>query len=203
MIFDPTATLGSGALEYIIKALDFNSAIDVGCGFGKHSERLKEAGKSVTSIDITGAYRGSIAANYMHHDIPPADLVWVSHCLEHQLNVHDFLKKCRKETNEGGYIVIVVPPAKHPIVGGHLSIWNAGLVMYNLVLAGYDCSNARIKQYGYNIMVVAEAKTFTLPPLRYDYGDIETLQQYLPNRYNTHNFDGNIKELNTGNTVGL
>ena len=49
--------------------------------------------------------------------------------------VYLFLKKVHSLLNEGGYLAIIVPPRKPFIVGGHVTIWNAGLVLYNLILA--------------------------------------------------------------------
>ena len=195
-MFDPELEIGDSALQYVIKTLDFDSVLDIGCGYGRHSRELLKAGKRVTSIDIKSDYREAIVGNYLTTHLPKSDLVWASHILEHQLNVNSFLKKCRNETNEHGYIAIVVPPLKHQIVGGHVTLWNAGLVMYNLVLAGYNCKNVIIKEYGYNILVIAQAEEFKLPALNYDRGDIELIKEYLPDGYNYQGFNGDIKELN-------
>ena len=51
-----------------------------------------------------------------------------------------FLGKIRNVVKEGGLVGIVVPPRKPFITDGHVSLWNAGLVVYHLVLAGFDCS---------------------------------------------------------------
>jgi hypothetical protein len=88
-----------------------------------------------------------------------------------------------------------VPPAKHEIVGGHLSIWNAGLLTYNLVLAGIDCSQIRIKRYGYNISAIVHNRRITLPALRNDSGDLEILKPYLP-AWLRDGVNGDIAEWN-------
>lgn len=186
---------GTEAFNYCINNLEFNSVLDIGCGSGEHSEAFKAAGKQVTSIDIVPTYKDAKAVNIMLYSTDEKfDLIWCSHILEHQLNVNSFVKKCRSLASK--YICVTVPPLKHEIVGGHVTLWNAGLVMYNLVLGGFDCSNAKIKQYGYNISVVAEASSFLLPNLHYDNGDIELISDKLPTGYNYQGFDGNIYELN-------
>ena len=88
-----------------------------------------------------------------------------------------------------------VPPLKHQIVGGHVSLWNAGLLLYRLILAGFDCSNAAVKSYGYNISVVVRRRNIQLPKLIRDSGDIAQLSAYFPKPVN-HGFDGRIDELN-------
>ena len=174
-------------------SLDIKTVLDVGSGLGKHTKFFKSEDKIVTSVDILD--RGyNIVGDYLTTKVKPHDLVWAAHILEHQPNVHTFLKKCRTDCSK--YICITVPPAKPEIVGGHLTTWNAGLVMYNLVLAGFDCSNAKILQYGYNISVIAEVGNFVLPDLNYDNGDIEKISNWLPSGYNYQGFNGNITNLN-------
>ena len=88
-------------------------------------------------------------------------------------------------------IAITVPPLKHQIVGGHVSLWNVGLLLYRLILVGLDCSAARYGTYGYNIGVVLNKKSITLPQLKYDNGDIETLRDYFPVSVN-QGFNGQL-----------
>lgn len=183
------------SLEFILNTKNFNNVLDIGCGYGLHSDIFKAYNKEVTSTDIASLYNSSILGDYMELSFEPHDLTWASHVLEHQLNVNSFLKKVRKETKLGGYTCITVPPLKHDIVGGHVNLWNAGLLMYNLVLAGFNCKHAHIKQYKYNISVIARAEDFTLPNLYYDAGDIEKLKPWLP-EFCKEPFDGNIQEWN-------
>ena len=157
----------------------------------------KEKGKIVTSVDLSGLYKPAIQQDFMMFFTEEKyDLVWASHVLEHQLNVNAFLKHCRSLTRLGKYICVTVPPLKHQIVGGHVTLWNAGLIMYNLILAGYNCRNSHIKQYDYNITVVAQADSFELPELTYDWGDIERISKWLPPGFNYQGFNGNIQEWN-------
>lgn len=183
------------ALEFILNTKNFKTVLDIGCGHGIHSEVFKKYNKEVTSTDIAPFYQDAILGNYMNLEFEKHDITWASHVLEHQLNTNLFLKKLRSETKTGGYTCITVPPLKHEIVGGHVNLWNAGLLMYNLVLAGFNCKHANIKQYKYNITVIAKAEDFTLPELHYDAGDVEKLKPWLPD-FCTEPFDGNIQEWN-------
>jgi SAM-dependent methyltransferase len=189
------------ALAKLLTEYDFATVLDVGCGAGRHSARFRAAGKQVTGIDIAPLDDDAIVADYLRHNFDHQfDCVWVSHVLEHQLNVNQFLKKLHRDLRDGGVLAITVPPLKHPIVGGHVTLWNAGLVLYNLVLAGFDCSDARVKQYGYNISVVMPKIPAFVPyrHLHYDTGDIELLARYFPQHPGLtikQAFNGDIRQL--------
>jgi SAM-dependent methyltransferase len=183
------------ALKYVFKYMNFDTVLDVGCGHGVHSTIFKEAGKKVTSTDYSTLYPGTIIGLYNNLEFQTHDLTWASHVLEHQPDPHQFLKKMRNETKEGGWTCITVPPLKHSIVGGHVSLWNAGLLMYHLVLAGFNCKDAKIHQQDYNISIIARAESFLLPELNYDSGDVDTLAPWLP-AFCKEGFNGDIKEWN-------
>ena len=109
------------------------------------------------------------------------DLIWASHVLEHQPNVHNFILKLLSVISNNGYLSIAVPPRKPFIVSGHINLFNPGLLIYRLVLAGLDCSKAKVFQYDGNICFFGRVKKVTLPKLNYDIGDIELLSKYFPN----------------------
>lgn len=168
------------AFRKVLK-MDFKTVLDIGSGIGVHAELFREAGKEVTTISL----------------VPPADFVgieytdlqfgdekfgciWASHVLEHQPNVNQFLKKCFSDLADGGILAVTVPPAKDQIVGGHLTLWNEGLLLYNLILAGFDCSEAMVGRYDYNISVIVRKKAVPETKLVMDKGDINTLAPYFP-----------------------
>jgi SAM-dependent methyltransferase len=189
------------ALTKLLAEYEFRTVLDVGCGPGRHWRRFQQAGKEVTGIDIAPLTEGTIVADYLRYNFDRQfDCVWASHVLEHQLNVNLFLRKLHRDLKDGGVLAITVPPLKHPIVGGHVTLWNAGLVLYNLVLAGFDCREARIKQYGYNISILTPKIPAFIPyaDLHYDTGDIERLARYFPQHPGLtikQAFNGDIRQL--------
>lgn len=192
------------ALKKIIEIVPANSEIlDIGAGKDQpHATLFREHNFKVDTVDFfeNSTYIG----NFNDIDIPKQyDVVWAAHCLEHQPNVNFFLKKIYNLTKVGGYVCLTVPPLKHQIVGGHLNLWNGGLLVYNLVLAGFDCSNAKIKQYSYNISVIVQKNDSIIPfeTLEYDTNDLVTLNKFFPKglRYKGKFkmvFNGNIEEHN-------
>jgi SAM-dependent methyltransferase len=190
-------------IQHLIEQRDFSTVLDIGSGSGEQAAALRAHGKIVTELDYGESYYftknsdgGSvIIGDFMNIDFPQVyDCVIASHILEHQLNVNSFLKKLHSVVKEGGLVAISVPPMKPNIVGGHVTLWNAGLVLYNLVLAGFDCREPWIRAYGYNISVVLAKKTISAQGLAYDSGDIDRIARYLPEGFH-EGFDGNIRRL--------
>ncbi|MGO4259058.1 class I SAM-dependent methyltransferase [Lysobacter sp. TAB13] len=189
--------LGDQALSLLLREYEFDSVLDVGCGDGRQARHFAAHGKRVTTISFE-AYAGhqpDFVGDFIDFDSAERfDVVWCSHALEHQVNVGDFLQRLLGFAAPGGWLAITVPPARPAIVGGHLTVWNAGLLLYNLIVAGIDCREARVKQYGYNISVIVPAQRAQLPPLRHDVGDIERLARFFPMPVR-QGFDGRIDDI--------
>jgi len=199
------------ALWRVLADYDFDTVLDVGGGAGEHADVFAAFGKHVTSVDYGKSVyferrdprREVIVGDFNTLQLPTRyDLVWCSHVLEHQLDAHRFLGRLHAATAEGGVLAVTVPPAKSEIVGGHVSLWNAGLLLYRLVLAGFDCRQARVRSHGYNISVLLEKRSIVLPELAYDCGDLRRLRAFLPPQLPFQPnalddpFDGEIDRLN-------
>ncbi|WP_339816150.1 class I SAM-dependent methyltransferase [uncultured Imperialibacter sp.] len=200
------------ALYKVINDFEVQTVLDVGSGEGLHSDVFLKAGKVVTSIDYGDSVyfkkkRGDqecIVADFNEHKFETQfDCLWCSHVLEHQVDVQRFLTNAHNNLKEGGVLAVTVPPLKHVIVGGHVSLWNAGLLLYRLVLAGFNCKDASVLCYGYNISVVVVKDSVDVSnKIEYDSGDIRKIKNYLPNGIKFHSnavddlFYGRIHKLN-------
>jgi 2-dehydro-3-deoxyphosphooctonate aldolase (KDO 8-P synthase) len=208
--FEKEDIRGLKILEKFLK-YEFRTILDIGAGSMEHSKKIIEHGKIVDVCDLGTSVYFKMKTDDILKQINKVyigdfnnitfdnkyDAIWCSHILEHQPNVNLFLKKIWTGLKEGGILGIVVPPRKPFIVGGHVTIWNAGLLLYNLILAGFDCSkDCHILQYDYNIGVILKKKSITkLPELTMDKGDIELLSEYFPFKVK-HNFNGDILRYN-------
>ena len=190
---------GNEAAVKLAKDYSFKTLLDIGSGPSQGlnaANFFKELAKDVTRQDINPDYKPDLLGDFNNLATDKLyDCVWCSHVLEHQLNVNHFLTKIFHTLKDDGVLAITVPPAKHEIVGGHITLWNAGLLLYNLILAGFDCKDAAVKSYGYNISVIVNKRTAILPELNYDAGDINALNEFFPLGV-YEGFDGNIQEIN-------
>jgi len=195
-------------LSKLVNDFDFETVLDVGSGAGAHAKVLKNHGKKVTALDFgTSIYALQMNDNYdgIHHveidfnkynPEQKFDCIWASHVLEHQENPGVFIKKCMDLVEDNGILAITVPPLDDNITGGHLTLWNAGLLLYQLVFNGLDCRDASIYSYGYNITVIVRKKVRSQQILAYDNGDITKLKAYFPSFIDTEPFDGRIVRWN-------
>lgn len=198
-----TLELGGLGLQYLLDRYQFNTVLDIGCGAGMHSEIMDKYGKTVTAIDLGRSvyYRKKnsnlkvINADFQTFKFNEKfDCIWASHVLEHQVNILQFLDKLKELLVDNGILAVTVPPNKSEIVGGHVTTWSPGLLLYNLIIAGFDCSQAFIFKYGYNITVILRKKIIELPELDRDNGDIDRLARFFPVTVN-EGFDGSMDEL--------
>ena len=179
-------------LYKLIKDFEFDTVLDIGAGSGEHAVVLKNQGKKVTALDFgTSVYAKESCDNYLginkinvdffaFETNEKYDCIWASHVLEHQSDPGAFIRRCIDLTKDNGVICITVPPLKNKIVGGHLTLWNAGLLLYQLVFNGLDCHNASICSYGYNVTIIVRKKLRENVDLDYDYGDISRLKEFFP-----------------------
>ncbi len=207
---------GYEAAEFLTRNYSFNTILDVGFGEGTQSDYFISKGKNVTAIDYglsgrTQFFKNSNSANviiddFLKHDfVCEFDCVWCSHVLEHQLDPQTFLEKIVKLCREGGIIAITVPPYKSEITSGHVSMWNLGLLLWRMVIAGCNCKDAHLKKYGYNISIIVEKESVNaISDFTYDIGCMKSLKKYMPDCIDFYMegkgrdivFDGNIISIN-------
>ncbi len=157
---------------------------EAGPGNGEHSTYLRGKGLRVVTI---GPHRGcSVYGVWPVHAPEEArcDMFLASHVLEHTGVPTLFLSRafdCLRD--RAGVLCIIVPPMKPQLVGGHLTLWTTGHLVYNAVMAGIDCREAYIWKDGYNVCLVVKCER-EVPldslPLRFDNGDLEVLAPYFP-----------------------
>lgn len=117
------------------------------------------------------------------------------------MDVYPFIRKLFDCCKNDGYVCITVPSEISGFVTeGHVSFWNAGSLMINVIHSGYSCVHAGVKTYGLNVSLFVPKEPIL------DFGDYRTIfdsRKYLPPNFDYGNngfggvhFNGNIAELN-------
>jgi len=148
-----------------------DKCLDVGCGAGNQLKQIVDSRifEEVHALNLSANAPSvgedryfSMPVEHMH--VPDCedekyDAVWCCHVLEHTLTPGPFLKAIHSLLKEGGLLCIIVPPLKSEITYGHVTLWNPGLLLLNLLKAGFDCRDIAIKKQGYNIAVILTKKS--------------------------------------------
>jgi 2-polyprenyl-3-methyl-5-hydroxy-6-metoxy-1,4-benzoquinol methylase len=187
--------------EYFLRHYEFSTILDVGCGRGDAFPALAAKGAQVTGIDILpsdlvaqqvdGHQVTYICQDFMRYELERRyDAVFCSHVIEHMPDTELFLRKFFSFLKPEGVFCIVWPPPKSTTVGGHVHVFNMGLMLYNLVRLGIDCRSVATLRCQYCLAVMGHCQTFELPQLAHDAGDLERLAGFFPFQA-YQGFDGN------------
>lgn len=171
--------------------------LDVGSGGGEAASLMRSKGLEVITIDLYA--EADYKLDYMGLTFSKVNSIWCAHVLEHCPNVGEILTKFKRELKPGGLLGITVPPLRHKLVGGHVNNFTPATLIYNLILAGFDCSDASIYVDDPSEISVLVANTdFNMPAgITSGPGDIEKLSAYFPvdvyqavdGRFETTNWD--------------
>lgn len=191
-------------VRYLIETYRPRHVLDVG-GVGEpgaefqYAKMFADAGARVTVVDprrpsgqtpIQINRFESGLERRLNNYLRDCDLVFASHVLEHIQDTLTFLQTLFYFTTceENALYCVIVPPRKDSLVGGHVNLFTAGSLCYNLILAGQDLSKSIVVRTGYNLAVIGSFKSAPLPraTMRYDAGDIDKLAHLFPSYVNVH-----------------
>jgi len=140
---------------------DFNSLLDIGSAAGNCSDIFKFLGKDVTRVEHLEIYDAEYRTDFITTNFNKKfDCIWASQVLEHQRNIGLFLNKCFDDLNDNGILAVTVPyqTNNNCLELGHPVIFNPLNLIYNLVIAGFDCSEIKLKVYDFNIGIILKKK---------------------------------------------
>tara|TARA_R110001592_G_scaffold317726_1_gene594643 strand:- start:995 stop:1735 length:741 start_codon:yes stop_codon:yes gene_type:complete len=150
------------AIIKLLKDFEFSNVLDIGCGPKKHSRIFELNGKTVDTLDGCEKHKPKFLGNFsdLADSIPDEsyDCIWFSHVLEHEVNVGSFLINVKNKLKEGGVLALTTPPLKHQIVGGHVNLYNLGLIVRVLVASGFDCSQGIGLSYDYDLSFIVKKR---------------------------------------------
>lgn len=157
-------TSSKDALCKLLTEFQFESVLDLGAGNGVHSGVFLSHGKKVSAIiaDEPQWFAEGLKKkvdfvfnDYLKHEFPEKfDCIWASHILEHIRNIGLFLDKVWDDLNDGGILALTVPATEMESGDGHINIFTPGHLVAQLLEAGFDMRDMRLKTYGYNLSVI-------------------------------------------------
>lgn len=144
----------------LLKQFEFTSVLDIGSHAGNVTRILRHAGKAVTTCEVSPGYVADFKTNYIVTDFGRKfDAIWCSQVLEHQRNVGLFLNKIFDDLADGGVLALTVPYKLEPALEfGHCNLFSPLLLIYHLVMAGFDCRGIALKCYNGNIGVIVRKR---------------------------------------------
>lgn len=181
---------GAMALAKLLSAYEFDTVLDFGPGTEERSLALFRVGRMVTMLVAQGKEierlpeEITVRRGDLQDTILPAtfDCIIAAHMLHRQRDPQRFLRRLHELLPEYAILVLTVPALRYPMLHGELSIWSPGLVLYHLILAGFNCSSVKVLTQGEEISVIIEKDSIAaweegkpLPPL-------SSLRRYLPAR---------------------
>lgn len=120
-----------------------------------------------------------------------ADIVILSQ-LHRQRNVGQYLDKAFISLSKNGQLIVICPFYSNSVGSGNTnSLWNAGYLIYNLILAGFDCKKAKVSTFKNEIQIYVQKSQRTVP----NGISLDVLVDYFPFDVYQH-FNGNILEVN-------
>ena len=124
--------------------------LDLGVGKGAAAMAFLSRGATVVGVDVE---ESPFEHESYHHRQGPVEhmepstkynLIWTANLLQCLPNVQAFLVQLAESLEDDGHLFIAVPSkAQDRLSIGNLTVWTPALLIYNLVCAGWDCSNAQ------------------------------------------------------------
>lgn len=180
--------LGKDAMYKLLTEFDFESVLDLGAGFGEQSRVFVNNGKKVTAISEYDGFDDDlkskttlIIADYLEHKFDEKfDCIWASHILEHQRNLGFFLDKVWSDLKDNGILAVSVPPREILAGGEHINCFYPGHLIYQLLLAGFDMRDMRLKEYGYNLSIICRKNPNPPKVRKYCATCFSQIEEFLP-----------------------
>lgn len=112
--------------------------------------------------------------------------------IHRQRNVGLYLDAAFDHLKVGGELVVICPLFSNCIGSGNTNnLWNAGALLYNLIMSGFDCKRAKVATFVNQIQIYLQKSDRPIPVNR----SLATLFDFFPVDTYQH-FNGNILEVN-------
>jgi hypothetical protein len=168
-IFQENLYYSHHGLAKLLTKYRFDTILEIGSATGTAARALAFAGKTVHTCEILPVFDSDFSGDYLDLRLSggPVEAIWCSHVLEHQRHVGHFLEKMHDDLREEGVLALTVPSALSPLLIGHCNIFTPMHLIYNLVLAGFDCADANILTYDGQFSILLRKRSNGIPRISF------------------------------------
>lgn len=147
---------GDEALDRFLSMLESKESAILVAANNRHAKKIESQGyKAVWQVDRPVPADDVMLGRVFRKPDAQGDLgrmkftqplagAFVCERLQKQPNLFNYLVSLRNAVVEEGPVALVVPNAHHELVDDHINLFTAGTLIYNLVRAGWDCSQANV-----------------------------------------------------------
>lgn len=155
------------ALRLASDTKNFESLIDVGSGGDNHQRFFQQYCDDVFTNDFDESLKGqNYPGDFMQINFERKfQVVYASNVVEHSRNVGAFIEKLFSICEDDGFVAIMVPrPHLNKLLSGHITTWSTSTLIYNIVAAGFDCSQAKVCNGVYEKSVIVQKRPIANDP---------------------------------------
>ena len=188
------------AVALLMNEYEFDTVLDVGAGEQAHARIFRALDKEVTTLDsmYDPVFPADIRGDFLEAAInEQCDVLFCSHVLQQQRDIGAFTDRLFDVLGDGGVLALTVPPiCSHWVTLSQCNSLNAGMLLYHLVMSGFDCRDARVLTYGGNASVILRKKDNGL--VRRSWAAKEEVVGFLPAAIDVEagQFNGAIHAIN-------
>ena len=149
------------ALRIVCDYHNPRSIIDIGSGGDNHKRFFSFFCEQVFTNDFNEDLNNlNFPGDFMEIDFGREfSVVYCSNVLEHARNVGNFIEKLFAICEDDGIVSIIVPrPHLNRLLSGHITTWSTGTLVYNIICAGFDCSDAQVLDGEYEKGIIVRKK---------------------------------------------
>ena len=166
--FSEVLLYGHLGLAKLVSGYEFETILDIGSRNGTASKVFDFLDKKVTTIEFSSDFESDYSGDYLDINFSKQfDAIWCSHVLEHQRNIGLFLEKIFHDLKENGVLALTVPLSLSPLIIGHPNIFTPLHLIYQLILAGFDCKDAKLKCYDWQFTIILNKKSNEVKPISF------------------------------------
>lgn len=188
--------IGDAALKRMLYLLGSSPQSILIAGEQRHAQQAEKAGHKVLwqvdspvrDTDLMMGYvyrRPDLEGPLLDYDFPSlAQAAFVCERVQKAPNLRDYLVDLRLKVHVDAPVTFIVPLAHHELVRDHYTLFTEGTLLYNFVMAGWNCRDAVVKKTPRHLEV--SLRRLDIPHI--ESSQIEDIAIYMPYNKRLYNY---------------